>query len=273
MAALVCLAGGISSFAATATVLVGSIGTTFTPATTNINAGDQVIWVWGGLNHSTTSDTNGVWDSGVTSSPHSFTNQFNVAGTYPYHCTIHGGPPFNMRGSILVNALASQPSVSITNPANNAVLAAPANVTIQATASDTGGTVTNVQFLVGTTVLTNQAAPPYSAVTNNLPAGNYNLSAIASDNNGVQSTNSIFITVVTPLPLTVNAAQFSSASFQLSFTANVGLSYVIQQSTNLAAPDWIPLLTNTAASNPVVFVDNHATNSPRFYRVGRLPNP
>lgn len=165
------------------------------------------------------------------------------------------------------------PSITITNPASGTVLSAPANVTIKASASDTDGTVTNVQFLVGSIVLTNTAAVPFSAVTNNLAAGNYTLSAIASDNNGVKSTNAVAISVVTPLPLAINAPQLSSASFQFSFAANIGLSYVVQWSTNLTSPNWIPIFTSTAASNPVVFVDNHATNSPGFYRVGRLPNP
>jgi plastocyanin/uncharacterized protein (DUF2141 family) len=172
--------------------------------------------------------------------------------------------------SIIVDA---PPSITITNPAPGTVLSAPANVTIKASASDTDGTVTNVQFLVGSIVLTNTAAVPFSAVTNNLAAGNYTLSAIASDNNGVKSTNAVAISVVTPLPLAINAPQLSSASFQFSFAANIGLSYVVQWSTNLTSPNWIPIFTSTAASNPVVFVDNHATNSPGFYRVGRLPNP
>ena len=172
--------------------------------------------------------------------------------------------------NIIVDA---PPSITITNPASGTVLSAPANVTIKASASDTDGTVTNVQFLVGSIVLTNTAAVPFSAVTNNLAVGNYTLAAIASDNNGVKSTNAVAISVVTPLPLAINAPQLSSASFQFSFAANIGLSYVVQWSTNLTSPNWIPIFTSTAASNPVVFVDNHATNSPGFYRVGRLPNP
>ena len=84
----------------------------------------------------------------------------------------------------------------------------------------------------------------------------------------------ISITVVTPVTVSlVSPATSSSTNFQFSYAANVGLSYVIQRSANLAPANWITLVTNTAASNPVVFVDIHATNSPNFYRVGRLPNP
>ena len=272
VAAVILLCPGFapSSLAASATVLVGANGFTYTPTTTNIAVGDQIIWVWGGSNHSTTSDTAGLWNSGVTNLPYAFTNQFNSTGTFPYHCTIHGGPPFNMRGSIIVNAASSPPGVSITNPADGTVLSEPASITIKAAVS---GTVTNVQFLVGSSILTNVAADPFSAVTNNLAAGSYILSAIAADNNGLKSTNAVTISVVTPLPLVLNAPQFSAGNFQFSYAANIGLSYVVQQSTNLAALNWTSLFTNLAASNPAVFVDNNATNNPGFYRVGRLPNP
>jgi hypothetical protein len=131
-----------------------------------------------------------------------------------------------------------------------------------------------VQFLIGSIVLTNKATAPFSAVTNNLASGSYTVSAVASDNNGLRATNTATISVVTPLTVTLtSSAKLSSTSFQFSYPANVGLSYVVQISTNLASPNWIPIVTNVAASNPVVFMDNHATNNSGFYRVGRLPNP
>jgi hypothetical protein len=167
-------------------------------------------------------------------------------------------------------------TVTITNPASGAVFAAPANITIQASASDpvTGGSVTNVQFLVGSTVLTNETTAPFSAVTNNLPAGNYTLSAIASDNSGATFTNSLNISVVTPVPVVISSpSRPSSTNFQFSYTANIGLGYIVQWSTNLLSTDWITLGTNTAAASPVNFSDTNATASPGFYRVGRLPNP
>src|SRR5581483_5984581 len=164
------------------------------------------------------------------------------------------------------------PAVAITNPAAGAVLAAPANLIIDAAATDTDGSVTNVQFLLGTATLTNSFSGPYIANTNNLGAGSYILSAIASDNFGVRNTNSISINVVTPVNVTLtNAAPVAGTNFQFRYAANVGLNYVVQRSTNLIA--WISIITNVAASNPVVFIDAHATNGGRFYRVGRMPNP
>src|SRR5664280_201517 len=191
----------LSGFAATANVLVGSSGLVFTPATTNIAVNDRVIWTWAGNNHSTTSDTNGLWDSLVNNAPHSFTNTFTSAGTFPYHCTIHVN--FGMKGTIIVASPNVPPIVTITNPVSGTVFAAPANVAIQASASDTDGTVTNVQFLVGSTVLSNDAAAPFFAVTNNLAAGSYTLSAIASDKSGAKATNSVSIVVDTPPSVTI----------------------------------------------------------------------
>ncbi|MGH7950975.1 MAG: Ig-like domain-containing protein, partial [Limisphaerales bacterium] len=248
----------------------------FSPSTLTINAGDKVIWTWTGQDHNVTSTSNPqAWTASATaSSPFSFTNTFNSAGTFPYECTIHA-VSFNMKGTITVNAAANvPPTVSITNPVAGAVFAAPANVTVQASASDSDGTVTNVQFLDGSTVLANVSAAPFSATANNLEAGGYTLSAIASDNLGAMATNSVTISVVTPVALNLGAiARTASTNFQFSYAANAGLKYVVQRSTNLISGNWISLVTNIASSNPVIFVDDHATNNPGFYRVGRLPNP
>jgi plastocyanin len=166
------------------------------------------------------------------------------------------------------------PIVTITNPVSGTVFAAPANVTIRASASDSDGTVTNVQFLIGSTVLTNEAAAPFSAVTNNLASGSYTLSAVASDNNGIKATNTATISVVTPVPVSISSPlRPSPTNFQFSYAANAGLRYVVQRSTNLLSTNWFTLATNTAAGNPVNFADTNATANPGFYRVGRLLNP
>jgi chitinase len=179
-----------------------------------------------------------------------------------------------MKGTIIVTSPNVPPSVTITNPVSGTVFAAPANVTIQASASDTDGTVTNVQFLVGSTVLSNDDADPFSAVTNNLAAGSYTLFAIASDNGGATGTNQINISVVTPVSVLLSAPQkLAPANYKFSYTANVGLSYIVQRSTNLLSTNWTTLVTNTAGSGSINFTDLNATVNPGFYRVGRLPNP
>jgi len=210
--------------------------------------------------------------STATSSPFAATASNLAAGNYTLSAvaTDSVGAKNTNSVNIIVDA---PPAVTITSPANGSVLSAPANVTIQATASSAGGTVTNVQFLVGSTVVSNRTAAPFAATASNLTTGGYTLAAIASDNVGVQTTNSVAISVVTPVPTTLSALQRSPGRFQFSYGANAGLSYVVQKTTNLTSAIWIPIATNQAAGNPAIFVDSQATNSPGFYRVGRLPNP
>jgi plastocyanin len=269
--AITILSGSIASRAATAVVQVGTGGDHFVPAVTNINVGDRVIWNWTGPNHNTT-NTSGLWGSATMSSG-SFTNTFNNAGSFPYECSIHVS--FGMTGTINVSGTANvPPTVLITNLSPGAVFAAPANVTIRAMASDSDGSVTNVQFRVGSTVISNRTTAPYAATTNNLPAGNYTLFAVASDNKGAMTTNSVAISVVTPATVVLSAFQRLTPSiFRFTYTANAGLRYVVQRSTDLTSSIWTSLNTNTAAGTSVNFTNSNAPSSPTFYRVGRLPNP
>ncbi len=91
------------------------------------------------------------------------------------------------------------PSVSITAPANGASFVAPASVTIDATASDSDGTVSSVAFYQGTTLLGTDTTSPYSFAWTNVAAGSYSLTAVATDNAGATKTSTaVAITVNNP---------------------------------------------------------------------------
>lgn len=277
--------GTLPGFGATTTVFVGAGATlTFSPAVVNINAGDQIIWTWQGSLHSTTSGTlsgtpptatpnpNGLWDSGVNNAPHSFTNSFPSAGNFPFYCSVHYNS--SMTGEVNVAGAALPPTVSITNPTNNTTFSAPASFTLTATASGTSGTVTNVQFFQGATSLGNIPTSPYSVPVNSLAAADYTFSAVASDSGGLTATNSVTVHVVTPVSIILSAPQFlPPGDFRFNYTANPGLTYIIQRSSSLSSGTWTTLGTNVAGGSPVPFDDPTASGNPGFYRVGRLPNP
>ena len=90
------------------------------------------------------------------------------------------------------------PTVSITSPANNTVSNAPANIIINASASDTDGTISKVEFFQGTTLLNTDTAAPFSFAWNNVPAGTYSLTAKATDNNNAVTTSSPINVQVNP---------------------------------------------------------------------------
>jgi hypothetical protein len=79
------------------------------------------------------------------------------------------------------------PFAILTNPTANSSFPAPASLTIDATAQDFDGTITNVTFYSGVTQLGQKATPPYSFTWNNVPRGHYMLTAIATDNAGAMS--------------------------------------------------------------------------------------
>jgi endoglucanase len=90
------------------------------------------------------------------------------------------------------------PTVSITSPADGADFNAPATVVINAAAADADGSISKVDFYRGTTLLGTDTTPPYSYTWNNVPDGNYILTAKATDDEGASTTSS-------PVSITVNA--------------------------------------------------------------------
>src|SRR5690606_30736727 len=90
-----------------------------------------------------------------------------------------------------------KPGVSIMSPANNASFTTGSNVTITATASDSDGTVTKVEFFNGNTKLGEDLAVPYTFTWSAVPAGSYSLTARATDNAGATTTSSVVVISVT----------------------------------------------------------------------------
>ncbi len=91
------------------------------------------------------------------------------------------------------------PTVSITSPAGGATFNAGANITITATAADSDGTVSKVDFYQGSTLLGTDTSSSYTFTWNGVAAGNYSLTAKATDNDGAVTTSST-------INITVNAA-------------------------------------------------------------------
>ena len=254
-----------------ATTNVATSGFSFVPKSVTINVGDSVKW--SGLEpgfHNVQTDTD-PFCGPPTGTLTTCTHTFNQPGTYNYYCVTHRG--FGMVGTVIVQAVSgAPPSVTITNPANGAVFAAPADVTIQASASDTDGNVTNVQFFANSSPVGADTAAPYSIVASNLAAGSYALRAVAADNSGLTSTSSVVnISVVAPAAVTLSSPVVSNGQFQFTYSADAGLRYVVENSSNLV--NWSSLTTNTASGGTVLYGEAFDVNVLRFYRVSRLPNP
>jgi hypothetical protein len=90
---------------------------------------------------------------------------------------------------------APTPVVALVHPANNNIIPEDGNVTISATASETGGTIQKVEFYADTTKIGEAAAAPYSMVWTGPDPGTYQIKARAIDGFGNTSTATVNITV------------------------------------------------------------------------------
>jgi hypothetical protein len=111
---------------------------------------------------------------------------------------------FNLNWIQFSNSGNTPPTVSISSPVNNTSFNAPASIVINATAADNNGTVTQVAFYNGTTLLGTDTSSPYSFTWSNVGAGSYALTARATDNAGATTTSAtVNITVNNPSTIPV----------------------------------------------------------------------
>ena len=95
------------------------------------------------------------------------------------------------------------PSVSITAPNNGDSFVPGSDITITADAIDTDGSVSKVEFFQGNNKLGEDDSSPYSFTWNNVPKGDYTLTAKATDNeDGSRTSLGVDITVILQYELT-----------------------------------------------------------------------
>jgi hypothetical protein len=172
------------------------------------------------------------------------------------------------------------PTVSLTSPTSGAIFAAPANVSLAANATVSSGTVTNVKFFadsasqgaLATSVSQGDVGvAPFTFTFNGLAAGSYALTAVATAS-GISTTSAVVnVSVVVPVPVNLSSSAANNGQFSFSYSANPGLTYIVQNSSNLL--DWVSLETNVASGSTVLFSNVSNSTGAGFYRVGRLPDP
>jgi hypothetical protein len=132
------------------------------------------------------------------------------------------------------------PTVSLTSPGNGAAFAAPAVISLAATATDSDGSVAKVDFYNGATLLGSDSTSPYTFTWNNVAAGTYALTAKATDNTGAIATSST-------VSVTVNANTPPAVSLTSPIS---GTSFMAPASTTVTA--------NATDANGIARVDFYA---------------
>ena len=182
----------------------------------------------------------------ATSAPYSLTWPSVPAGSYALTAVASDSLGLSATSSVVTITVAAPPPivVSITSPANNASFTPGSNIVITASASESGGTITNVAFYANATLLGNATSAPYSLTWPGVPVGSYALTAVASDSLGVSATSSVVNVTVATLKVYDDASAYGSswisgANFGYGFQPWVLLGggqyngFIIQSSGNI----------------------------------------
>ena len=124
--------------------------------------------------------------------------------------TAAGGQAESFAAKTVTNNLAapvnSPPLIDISSPTKSTAFIAPANVTIEASASDPDGKVVRVEFYNGTTKIGERTSEPWSFTWKEVNEGSYSITAAATDNLGARTVSSAVRIVVEKAVSAVNLA-------------------------------------------------------------------
>ncbi len=138
------------------------------------------------------------------SAPYSFTWKEVPAGTYSLTAVAtDNGNSKTVSAAVSITVIKSAtpvnqlPVISIASPTKGSSFTSPATINIDINASDPDGSITKVELFNGTAKLEERTSAPYSFTLKDLPAGTYNLKAVATDNLKATAASSLLEFTVT----------------------------------------------------------------------------
>lgn len=225
----------------------------------------NVSRAYGTANPSLSALVNGLkLTDSITASCTTTATTSSPAGVYPINVTL--SDPGSKIGNYAVTTNAgfltitsSLPVITFITPATNEMISAGGTTVVTVTATDSDGSISKVEFYEGAARFSTVSNSPYTATWTNTFAGDFILTAIATDNAG--ATNGI------SLPLSVNAVfrspTMTSSNFTTIFYGLSNFYYYAQYSTNLT--NWLPL-KQFRSTGPETIIDPTNTTG-RFYRI------
>ena len=161
--------------------------------------------------------------------------------------------------------------VRLTRPTNGASFLSGTKLVLLAEVSSSNGTVSRVEFFLdGSFKLGQASSPPFSIIWSNVPAGNYALSAMATDSVGVTGVSAIVsITVTNPPSPPPLAVRITSPANLSSFCpgADVMISATVSNATTATRVEFFvgDTLLGSVAVSPYSF--QWLSPSPGDYRL------
>lgn len=169
-----------------------------------------------------------------TVAPYSITWPNVAVGTYSLTAKATdnvGAATTSTSVSIVVNASGNQPPLlTITAPVASAVFIGTQHVSIEATASDPGGSVSKVEFFLNDVAYGTDQWAPYQMTAWNVQPGTYTVTVKATDNLGAVSTQSV--------PLIINTSGYYITSTVSCLTPGQAVEFELDASQRVNATSY-----------------------------------
>ena len=162
--------------------------------------GDPLTYEW--------SFGDGATGSGVAPS-----HAYASLGTFTVALVVSDGELTSAPATTSVTIANLPPVVTLTSPADGAVLPASLPVALEADALDPDGVVVRVEFYAGEVKVGEDLSPPFAATWSGMAPGDYVLTARATDNDGATRTSVPRLLHVNPSPVVALTAPANGATF------------------------------------------------------------
>jgi hypothetical protein len=163
--------------------------------------------------------------------------------------------------TIAVTVPANQPPTVTLTASASGVIPAPGTVLLQVTATDPDGTVSQIRFFNGTNSFATDTTSPFEQWVN-LPAGQFLFTAVATDNQGAESTSAAIPLKVAEQPQ-ITSINPGGTVASITVRGTSGIPVVLEATSDFA--EWTPIATNTPAGGSTTFYDP----SPQLRRLYR----
>ncbi|WP_269531870.1 Ig-like domain-containing protein [Chitinimonas sp. BJYL2] len=163
-----------------------------------------------------------------TASPWGHVDEGLAVGAYSYTAKAYDNDGATTISSAVVVTINTLPTVSLTSPTHGSSHLYASAIALAATASDTGGSISKVEFFRNGALINTDTASPYSFSDTGLPPGTYSYTAKAYDNQGASTTSSVVsATISANVPPSVS---FSSPAEGAHFIAPASPMYLVTAS-------------------------------------------
>ncbi len=173
------------------------------------------------------------------------------AGTYTIKATAtsESGASGSKSQSVTISVPTNQPpTVSLTT--NGTSFVAPATIALTASASDSDGSISQVEFYNGSTLIGTDTVAPYTMNWSGVGAGSYSLTAKAIDNASAATTSSaVAVSVHNPVPNAQFIAQTVATQMQTGAVQSVSVQMKNTGETTWSSANSYRLGSNNPTDN------------------------